>query len=350
MRDLFKKTFEKEMMPEISKRRVGNKLMEAYNGEREMHRAPVKKRISAVACIVAISGITVMAGTTLGESIADKIRNMFVSREEALTEAYNGEKIDKYVHTAEAEYSDFDDSEVQLQFVSYMGDANGIQILLQYAVDNDIPGAFPNIENAYIEGKHEAYISDERWINRENNRGYLIIYADVPQDGNYRLTLEDMRWGSRYFEGKYTVEFCVDGSNAARIYQVDREYILYAEEEKQEKVRVKNVGLSPVTCTITVRLHENFNVNRTFAGVLGAHGDEMKNALYFIDRNGKKCDIICKAAFCSMWETNGRLDEDGCELAGEGAETTLLVWFDSAADTEQVAGVHLLGADIMFKQ
>lgn len=355
MRDLFKETFEKEKMPDVSKRRVRNHLMEVFDEVQKPRRRITAGKIFALACslsVLLISGVTVIAANAdLRENIAEGVKGLFKSKEEAVTEVYKEKNVEEYLHVIgdDMEKSTFKEEELQLQLVSYMGDTNGIQILLQYAVNEEIPHAFPSVEMVQLSGPEEAYIIDQSWINSEENHGYWMIYASVTENGCYTLTVENFLWGSHYFEGVYTADFCVDNDNVTDIYQINRQYVLDFEGEGPKELEVENIGLSPVAGTISVKIPENFSVNEAFNLVLNPHEDLSRDDLYFIDKDGNKYDIKEKAAFCSMWETNGKFDSYGCALAGEGAETTLLILFDNAVDVEQISGVHLAGADIIFK-
>ncbi|MDY5577618.1 MAG: hypothetical protein SPF70_09185 [Lachnospiraceae bacterium] len=355
MRDLFNETFEKETMPDCSKRRVRNHLLEVFDEVQKPKKKRAVGKISAIACSIAvflISGVTVIAANAdLRESIAEGVKGLFISKEKAVTEVYKGKNVEEYVRMIEdhMEKSTFDEEELQLQLVSYMGDTNGVQILLQYAVNEKFPHAFPSAESVKLSGVEEAYVIDQSWINSDDNHGYWMLYISVPENGIYTLTVENFLWGSHYFEGVYTADFSVDSNRVTNMYQINRQYELDFEGEGPKNLQIRNIGLSPVACTISVKMPENFNVNEAFNLVLNPHEDLSRDELYFLDQEGNKVDINEKSAFCSMWDTNGKFDAHGCELACEGAETTLLILFDNAVDVEEISGIHLMGEDIIFK-
>ena len=141
----------------------------------------------------------------------------------------------------------------------------------------------------------------------------------------------------------------MDSNHVTNMYQINRQYELDFEGEGPKNLQIRNIGLSPVACTISVKMPENFNVNEAFNLVLNPHEDLSRDELYFLNQEGNKVDINEKSAFCSMWDTNGKFDAHGCELACEGAETTLLILFDNAVDVEEILGIHLMGEDIIFK-
>lgn len=355
MREIFNETFEKEKMPDISKRRVRNNLLQMFDEEQKHAKKRVLGRYMALVCslaVIMVSGVTVIAGNSnLRESIAERVRGLFVSKDEAVNQVYKDKNVEEYIHIIEEndEKSSFDEEKLQLQLVSYMGDTNGIQILLQYAVNENIPHAYPSAEMLQVSGSKEAYILDQSWITSDDNHGYWIIYVSAEAEGSYTLCVENFLWGSQYFEGTYTANFSVNSNQVTNMYHVNRNYTLDFEGKNPKEIQVQSIGLSPVACTISVKMPENFSVNEAFNLILNPYENLDRDDLYFIDRNGKKCDIKGRAAFCSMWETNGEFDSYGCALASEGAETTLLILFENAVDIEQISGVCLVGADVIFK-
>lgn len=357
MHNKFNEAFNDEKMPEFSKAKVKKKLMKAFDEEPQEAKNRDKKMRFAVGrrmatvfsifLIILISGGTVLAAVpAVKEGLINGVKKIFVSKKEAVNEVYGDKDCEKYMQIVEnaTETSTFNEDEIAFELISYMGDENGSQILLQYAVNEDYPSNYPAYSEMKAWGVTDVGFGGEKWINKENNQGYLVLYLTPMAVGEYTLQLNDIWWGSRYLVGTYEVTFDVRKENISTMYNIDKEYYLQFDGSNPKNVDINSVGLSPIACTITMKVHEDFSVNEAFDTLFTPRDDEA----YFYDVNGEKLDIKLIGSYCSDWETNGKFDSLGCSLAKEGAEVTMLIMFDQTADFSSINGIHFDGVDIDF--
>lgn len=355
--DIFKAAFDKEKIPEASREKIKNNILNYELLSHKNEESVVKKRsrmvlyftgrpAMAVLCsviMVLMIGVTVIAAVPKArEAVLDGLKSIFKSKESAVDEVYDNpsESVKEYIHTVQPlnETCSFDEESVSVEFVSYMSDENNIQILLQYAVDEKYGIGAPVAREALIDGPDETYFADEKWMRDDENHGYWIYYITFAGDGEYTLTLNEFVWGEYSFDGSYEVSFVVDSKTGPRNYEVNHRAELDFKTEGPKYADVSRIALSPLTVAIDIVLPENFSPNEAY--------DELSDICFF-DRDGNKIDVEYGSVFSTMWETNGKFDSLGCALAREGSEMTLLVLLWDALPLDEVGAVSI-GGNIIY--
>lgn len=354
MHEEFKQAFDREELDQMSKRRMKNNLSKLYGQSSKGVYHSFKRNVAMVASVIGVvilSGGTVMAMVPEARNaIVSGVKGFFGTRKEAAKEVYGENTVDDYLHILDEvkEESTFNKDEIEFRMVSYIGDKKGMQILIEYSVNDSFYHSFPSFNEIRIEGEKEVFFAGERWINKENNTGYSLLNVAGADCGTYTLCINDLLWGSSYFEGEYKATFTIDEKQEFISKKIDKEYELKADADVRN-VKIEDVEFTPVSSSIRMELKDGFDVNKVFDLVLNPHQDPENPDFYFIGEDGKRIDVDTMATFSEMWETNGEFSADGCALASEGAHTTLFIVAKEPIDMEKVIGIYLVGNVIDLK-
>lgn len=353
MRREFNETFEQMKMPKDSKDRVLKKLMNPEENKR--YGVPCLKKGFAFAMTIVCMLIVSVSIVAANPDIIKSLKSLFKSNEEAVKEVYD-KQVGEYkgnisMADGKNEKSSFNEEELVIEQVAYMGDTMGVQMIFQYAVNLNIAEAVADARPLEVTvcGEGESYFVENVWKMEENGHGYFMITAQIPTYGDYTLRIKDFVWGDKVFEGIYETTFSIKDTNFTTMYRVDKDFEAGSIEEGEKKFHIDSIAVSPLAMTISMTMPENFNSNKAFMSVIVPNDYPDRDDLYLLNKDKTRADVKMHASYSSMWETNGLRDEEGSTLTKDGAKVTLIIRFEEPISLEQLDLIHFVGNDIEWR-